>query len=106
MTMVSPATSSNSNGTPFRRSSRPSILFLFCFTLVQLLPVTLGNWGLSEGVFGILYHYAGAQGETGVLIALLMRVMTLPAALAGWILFLARKRDPREPEPAERARSA
>jgi uncharacterized protein (TIRG00374 family) len=82
-----------------------AILFLFCFTLIQFLPLTLGNWGLSEGVFGILYHYAGAQGETGVLIALLMRVMMVPAAFAGWILFLARRRGPQDPESADSTKS-
>jgi glycosyltransferase 2 family protein len=65
-----------------------AMLLLFCYTLVLLLPVTLGNWGLSEGTLAILYHYAGSQGATGVLISLLLRLMDLPAALVGWVLFL------------------
>ncbi|MDQ3001024.1 MAG: flippase-like domain-containing protein [Fibrobacterota bacterium] len=64
------------------------MLFLFCYTLVLLLPVTIGSWGLSEGALGIMYHYSGAQGATGVVIALLLRIMDLPAAFLGWILFL------------------
>lgn len=67
-----------------------AILYLFCHTLIVLVPVTLGNWGLSEGALGLLYRYGGAAGETGVLLSLLIRVMSLPAALAGGLLFLRR----------------
>lgn len=66
-------------------------LFLFCYTLILLLPVSLGNWGVSEGVLGILYHYAGSRSGTGVLISLLLRVMTLPAAFLGWFFFILRR---------------
>jgi uncharacterized protein (TIRG00374 family) len=65
-----------------------AMLLLFCYTCVSLLPVTIGNWGLSEGALGILYHYAGSHGATGVAISLLLRLMDLPAAFLGWILFL------------------
>ncbi len=65
-----------------------AMLLLFCYTLVMVLPVTIGTWGLSEGTLGILYHYAGSLGSTGVVISLLLRLMDLPAAFLGWILFL------------------
>lgn len=70
-------------------------LFLFCYTLVVLLPLTVGNWGLSEGTLGVLYHYSGAQSETGVLISLLIRAAAVPAMALGWLCFLGRrgKRD-------------
>lgn len=65
-----------------------AILYLFLHTVILLLPVTLGSWGLSEGTLGLLYRYGGSHGETGVLLSLLIRAMALPAALAGGILFL------------------
>lgn len=66
-------------------------LFIFCYTFVLLLPVTIGNWGLSEGTLGILYRFAGSQSETGVLISLLMRLMSVPTIAIGWWVFLARR---------------
>ncbi len=71
-------------------------LFLLCYTAILMLPVTLGNWGFSEGTLGILYHYAGSHSATGVLISLLLRAMNLPAAGIGWYLFLARRGPPKE----------
>lgn len=68
-----------------------ALVFLFGYTAILLLPVTFGNWGLSEGILGIFYHYAGAQSSTGVLISLLLRAMNLPAAALGWIFFLTRR---------------
>jgi glycosyltransferase 2 family protein len=84
-----------------------AMLFLFCYTLVLVLPVTIGSWGLSEGTLGILYHYAGVQGATGVAVSLLLRLMDLPAALLGWILFLRyRSRAPQGVlKPAESLRT-
>jgi uncharacterized membrane protein YbhN (UPF0104 family) len=67
-------------------------LVLICYTAILMLPVTLGNWGLSEGTLGILYHYAGSQSGTGVLISLLLRAMNLPAAAVGWYYFLMRRK--------------
>lgn len=67
-------------------------LYIFCYTFVILLPLTVGTWGLSEGILGILYGYGGSGGETGVLLSLLMRASGLPGVLIGWGLFLARKR--------------
>lgn len=66
-------------------------LFIFCYTFVVLLPVSLGNWGVSEGVLGILYRYAGSEAGTGVLISLLMRAAMLPGVALGWWFFLARR---------------
>lgn len=66
-------------------------LFLFCYTFVLLLPVTLGNWGLSEGILGMLYRFSGSQSETGVLISLLIRLMAAPAVAIGWWIFLSRR---------------
>lgn len=66
-----------------------AMVFLFCYTLIQLIPLTPGNLGLSEGTLGVLYHYSGAQSGIGVMISLLMRVMILPAAALGWAFFLA-----------------
>lgn len=67
-----------------------AMVFLFCYTLIQLIPLTPGNLGLSEGTLGVLYHYSGATSGIGVMISLLMRVMILPAAALGWAFFLAR----------------
>lgn len=66
-------------------------LYIFCYTFVILLPVTVGNWGLSEGALGLMYRYSGSQSATGVLISLLMRAMALPAVALGWWFFLARR---------------
>lgn len=66
-----------------------AMVFLFCYTLIQLIPLTPGNLGLSEGTLAVLYHYSGAQSGIGVMISLLMRVMVLPAAALGWAFFLA-----------------
>lgn len=68
-----------------------AVLYLFLYSFIVLLPITLGNWGLSEGALGVLYHSAGAQSETGVLIALLLRAMNLPAVALGWYFFLVRR---------------
>ncbi len=71
-------------------------LYIFCYTFVILLPISVGNWGLSEGALGLMYRYSGSQTATGVLISLLMRAMALPAVALGWWFFLAR-RDRRPP---------
>jgi glycosyltransferase 2 family protein len=63
-------------------------LLLFCYSIVLLLPVTVGTWGLSEGTLGLLYYYAGAGGSMGVVISLALRLMDLPAVFLGWIFFL------------------
>jgi uncharacterized protein (TIRG00374 family) len=65
-----------------------AVVLLLGHTLVTLLPITLGTWGLSEGSLGLLYRQAGSPSEAGVLVALLMRVMQLPVALAGWLFWL------------------
>ena len=73
-------------------------IFLVGYTLIMLLPISLGNWGVSEGVLGGLYHYTSSQSETGVLISLLLRIMSLPAAGIGWILFMSnRSQDSEKP---------
>lgn len=72
-----------------------AVLLLFGHTLVTLLPLTLGTWGLSEGSLGLLYRQAGSPSEAGVLVALLMRVMQLPVALAGWVFWLRGRREAR-----------
>jgi glycosyltransferase 2 family protein len=69
-------------------------LFLFLYTFIVLLPITVGNWGLSEGTLGVMYHYAGSQTETGVLISLLLRAVNLPIVAMGWYCFLTRKEGP------------
>ncbi len=71
-----------------------AVLYVFFFTLFTLLPVAVGNWGLSEGTLGILYHVSGAHGETGVLISLLLRAMSLPTVCVGWWFFLAGRGKP------------
>lgn len=70
-----------------------AILYLFCHTVVLLVPVAFGNWGVSEGALGLLYRYGGGAGagEAGVLLSLLIRAMALPAALVGGLLFLRRQ---------------
>ena len=74
-------------------------LLLFCYTAILMLPVTLGNWGLSEGTLGVLYHYAGSQGEVGVLVSLLIRAMTLPAAALGWYFFMTHRSSSKSGSP-------
>ncbi|HKP97766.1 MAG TPA: lysylphosphatidylglycerol synthase transmembrane domain-containing protein [Fibrobacteria bacterium] len=69
-----------------------AVLFLFGYTVILLAPVSVGNLGFSEGTLGVLYHLAGSDSGTGVLISLLLRAMAVPSALLGWILFLVRKR--------------
>jgi SAM-dependent methyltransferase len=74
-----------------------ALVVLFLFTVATLLPITLGNWGLSEGTLGLLYKYGGAGGETGVMVSLLFRLMAVPAALLGWTFFLFRRPAPADP---------
>ncbi|GEM_PF-2704447 len=65
-----------------------ALIFLFWYTVILVLPVTVGNWGLSEGTLGVLYHYAGSKSATGVLMSLLLRVMNVPAIALGLFFFL------------------
>jgi glycosyltransferase 2 family protein len=70
-----------------------ALIFLLWYTLILVLPVTVGTWGLSEGTLGVLYHYVGSQSATGVLISLMLRVMNLPAIGLGLFCFLRGNRQ-------------
>ncbi len=68
-------------------------LFLTGFTLISALPISFGNWGVSEGALGILYQFSGSQTETGIMFSLLIRIMNLVPAIIGWFYFLSFKSE-------------
>ena len=74
-----------------------AMLILFSYTVIQLVPLSPGNLGFSEGTLALLYHYTGAQSAFGVMISLLMRAVIIPAAALGWAFFLAGPRPAQHP---------
>ncbi len=62
------------------------ILLLF-YTISMALPMSVGNWGVSEGVFAVIMALFGEAAEVGVVISLFIRFLNLPGILAGWFLF-------------------
>jgi len=63
----------------------PIILFA---ALSGLIPLSLGGLGIAEGAYALAFALAGSDAELGFLVSLLLRVLGLPATLAGAAFFL------------------
>jgi uncharacterized membrane protein YbhN (UPF0104 family) len=66
-------------------------LVLFASAVACFLPLSIGGWGIMEGVFTFLYQFLHAQGEIGLAVSLGLRITSVVPSLIGGIAFLKRK---------------
>jgi uncharacterized protein (TIRG00374 family) len=67
-------------------------IVLFASTIACFLPLSIGGWGVMEGVFTFLYQALHAQGEIGLAVSLGLRITSIVPSLLGGIAFI-KKRD-------------
>jgi len=89
------------------------LALLMVVQAAMVIPVSVGGWGLREGVAAWAFAAAGFGAATGVTIATLYAVLMLAAVTPGAGLLLrdtvrrrrhkAQAREPRQPDPAPRA---
>lgn len=66
-------------------------LYIPVIMAVSMLPISINGLGIREGMYIILYGYAGVDSATAVLCSLLFFILVTLASLAGGIAFLQRK---------------
>jgi uncharacterized protein (TIRG00374 family) len=69
-----------------------SALVLFASTIVCFLPLSIGGWGIMEGVFTFFYQFLHAQGEIGLAVSLGLRIASVAPSLLGGIAYLKREK--------------
>ena len=65
-----------------------SAVVLFASTIACFLPLSIGGWGIMEGVFTFLYQSLHAQGEIGLAVSLGLRITSIAPSLLGGVAFL------------------
>jgi uncharacterized protein (TIRG00374 family) len=63
-------------------------LVIFASTIACFLPLSIGGWGIMEGVFTFLYQSLHAQGEIGLAVSLGLRITSIVPSLLGGVAFL------------------
>ena len=67
-------------------------------TVIGMLPISLGGYGLVDGSFVGLFYLYGVPPELGLTVALMTRVTSLPVAILGGYFYSVEKSDPRQPD--------
>ncbi len=67
------------------------------FTVIGMLPISLGGWGLIDGSFIGLAVLYGVPTEVGLTAMLMSRVTSLPIAIIGGLLYSTEKTRPAPP---------
>jgi hypothetical protein len=62
--------------------------------VVQLLPVSVGGFGVREGFFSYYFHSIGQPIEDAVLLSLVAQSLLMLFSLSGGVVYLARGRRP------------
>ena len=64
--------------------------------IVQLLPVSVGGFGVREAFFSYYFHRIGQPIEDGVLLSLVGQALLMLFSLSGLTLYVWRQRHPIE----------
>lgn len=66
-------------------------LYIPVIMAVSMLPLSINGLGVREGMYVLLYGYAGVDGATAMLCSLLFFTQVTVSSLAGGLIILARK---------------
>jgi uncharacterized protein (TIRG00374 family) len=66
---------------------------LFLSTVACFLPLSIGGWGVMEGVFAYMYHILRAGAGVGLAVSLGLRITSLIPSLIGGIVFMKKSRS-------------
>lgn len=59
--------------------------------LISMIPVSIGGWGIREGVMVVAFGYAGVESSQALAVSVLLGVSTLAVATAGGVFWLAER---------------
>jgi hypothetical protein len=69
--------------------------------LLTVMPVTVGGWGLREGMMVVAFTYAGLQQSDGFVVSLLFGLTFLLIGGIGGFVWLLPKEDQGNEDPMQ-----
>ena len=66
---------------------------LFIGTIACFLPLSIGGWGVMEGVFAYSYNFLHADAGIGLAVSLGLRITSVLPSLFGGLVFLKRNKE-------------
>ncbi|MHC4472329.1 MAG: lysylphosphatidylglycerol synthase transmembrane domain-containing protein [Planctomycetota bacterium] len=64
------------------------VVFVPVVYLMNMIPVSIGAWGVQEGGFVVMFNMVGVPGAEAMAISVLVRILVLIVALPGFPLYV------------------